>query len=67
MPSDRRRTVIAAELAQGHRPGKNILWDSFIRVIMCKCGASEKDRGYSKRQLERLVKDELMRRGESDK
>jgi hypothetical protein len=67
MPSDPRRNAIASALARGDYPGKNIRWGSFINLIMLECGASEKDRGYSKRQIERLVKDEFMHQGESDK
>jgi hypothetical protein len=52
---NKRAKAIAAALARGFDPGTNIHWGQFTQLIINECGASDADRGFSERQIKRLV------------
>jgi hypothetical protein len=53
------RAAIRAALKSGVRPGKTIGWGPFQGNLTRHCGASEGQRGFGVRQIQRIVEDEL--------
>jgi hypothetical protein len=61
LPPQTREAVIEAALKRGERPGRNVPWGTFIKRRMQECGAQQGDRGFSNRQIRRIVDQTLQR------
>jgi hypothetical protein len=52
-----RKAAIAKALRTNLIPGKHILWKDFARQIRKDCGVTANARGFSVKQLQRIVRD----------